>query len=258
MTLDFYKYQGTGNDFIMVDDRLEEFPKSNTDLVAFLCSRKFGIGADGLILLQKDPESDFKMVYFNADGKEGSMCGNGGRCIVAFAHNLGLVGNEVRFNAVDGLHYADISGELVSLQMCDVDDIKVKPNSVFLNTGSPHHVQIVDNVDSFNVDKEGKKLRYGLYGETGSNINFVKKEKIDAFTVRTYERGVEAETLSCGTGVTAVAIAMHYTGVTDSQTVNIKTHGGNLQVSFENNGGSYSSINLMGPAKMVFKGVITW
>lgn len=256
MTLAFYKYQGTGNDFVMIDNRHNEFPKNNTKLVSFLCDRKFGIGADGLILLEEDEKTDFKMVYYNADGREGSMCGNGGRCLVAFANHIGVIDSETIFNAVDGLHKATIENDVISLQMQDVTGIMVKPTAAFLDTGSPHHVQLVKNLDSFNVFKEGKKLRYGLYGEKGSNVNFVEQKDSETFSVRTYERGVEDETLSCGTGVTAVAIAMYDSGKTDSENVSIRTLGGGLQVSFEKNGEGYKNIHLVGPAEMVYKGEI--
>ncbi len=252
----FYKYQGTGNDFVMIDNRELNFPKENTKLVAFLCDRRFGIGADGLILLENDTNVDFKMVYYNSDGNESTMCGNGGRCIVAFAEFLNVFKKETTFNAVDGLHNATLEGSLVSLQMLDVDEIKEKPNAMFLNTGSPHHVQQVDNLSDFNVKSEGKKLRYGLYGEAGSNINFVEPVKENTFAVRTYERGVEDETLSCGTGVTAAAIAMHKSGKVSANHIFIKALGGNLEVKFKVTNTLYSEVFLIGEAKQVFKGQI--
>lgn len=256
MKLPFYKYQGTGNDFVMVDDRTNFFPKNDTKLVAFLCDRKFGIGADGLILIQNDKKSDFIMVYFNADGKKGSLCGNGGRCAVSFARYLGIIAEQTTFKAVDGLHYAILNGSTISLQMRDVSEIKVKPNSYFLDTGSPHHVQIVENLEGIKVFEEGKKLRYGLYGEKGSNINFVQQEDDSTFAIRTYERGVEDETLSCGTGVTAVALAMHHAKKTVGNEVNVNTLGGKLKVSFDIKSQTYRNIYLTGEAKQVFKGEI--
>ena len=255
MKLQFYKYQGTGNDFVIVDNRQQVFPKNDTKLIAKLCDRKFGIGADGLILLENDPSSDFKMVYYNSDGNSSTMCGNGGRCLVAFANFLKIIGNKTSFNAIDGMHYATIYNGIVSLQMIDVQEIKTKPNATFLDTGSPHHVQLVENLKNFKVQKEGAKLRYGIYGEKGSNINFVEQLSDSKFSVRTYERGVEDETLSCGTGVTAVAIAMHKTGKTTSEKVTIEALGGELQVEFKSNG-IYSNVFLIGPAEQVFKGEI--
>lgn len=255
MALTFYKYHGTGNDFIMIDNREHTFPKEDTAQVAQLCHRRFGIGADGLILLEEDSSSDFAMVYYNSDGNQSSMCGNGGRCIVAFAQFLGIITDTARFRAIDGLHHATIDGEMVSLEMKDVSGIRKKENYAFLDTGSPHHVQLVSGLSEVDVVKEGAKLRYGLYGEKGSNINFVEANG-QGFAVRTYERGVENETLSCGTGVTAVALAMHHSGEVAAHKVKIKTPGGHLEVRFEEKGGGYGNIRLIGPAKKVFKGEI--
>ena len=252
----FYKYQGTGNDFVIIDNRQNIFPY-DAALIAHLCHRRFGIGADGLLLLENDDETDFKMVYFNADGKESSMCGNGGRCIVAFAHFLRIIDVRTRFMAVDGVHEAVIDRELVSLKMGDVHDVSQKTNSLFLNTGSPHHVQLVPTLKSFDVAKEGARIRYGVYGKKGSNVNFVEPHG-DTFDVRTYERGVEDETLSCGTGVTAVAIGMHFLNKTKQQHIQINTRGGTLEVSFEEHGGRYRNIYLKGATKQVFKGGIEW
>ncbi|WP_350285526.1 diaminopimelate epimerase [uncultured Croceitalea sp.] len=252
--LTFYKYQGTGNDFILLDDRNEKFPKGDTELIKLLCDRRFGIGADGLILLQNEEHSDFKMVYFNADGNESTMCGNGGRCIVAFAHSLGLIEQNTIFTAVDGNHHAMIDGDKVSLQMIPIKEIIDKKKYYFLNTGSPHHVQIVTELEQMDVAKDGARLRYGIYGEAGSNINFVEQETDNVFAVRTYERGVEGETLSCGTGVTAVALAMHKSGQTKNKEVAIKTKGGTLKVTFDYSDGVYNSIWLIGEAKLVYKG----
>jgi len=257
MQITFYKYQGTGNDFVMIDNRNNTFPKNDTKLVAFLCDRKFGIGADGLILLENDANVDFKMVYYNSDGNESTMCGNGGRCLVAFANHLGVFNNETTFIAVDGLHYATIKEDMVSLQMQDVLEVKEKPQYCFLDTGSPHHVQIVEDLTNFKVANEGEKLRYGLYGKEGSNINFVNQSSSCVFDVRTYERGVEGETLSCGTGVTAVAIAMHKTGKTNAKEIVINTLGGELQVKFDASSEGYKNVFLIGSAKSVFKGEIT-
>lgn len=258
MLLTFYKYQGTGNDFIMVDNRLNSFPKENTQLIEQLCHRRFGIGADGLILLENHTTYDFKMVYFNSDGNESSMCGNGGRCLVAFAKQLGIIEATAEFEAVDGYHYAKIIGDdLVSLQMKDVDSIAVHQDYSFLNTGSPHHVQIVSNLKNLDVKTEGAKIRYSdLYGKAGSNINFVHQLENDIFAVRTYERGVEDETLSCGTGATAVAIAMHHVGKTKSNSINLQVEGGKLSVQFKENNGVYSDVFLVGPATFVFEGTI--
>jgi len=256
----FYKYQGTGNDFIMVDNRDNSFPKNDTKLVAKLCDRRFGIGADGLILLENDGSTDFRMVYYNSDGNESTMCGNGGRCIVAFAHYLDLIDDEASFTAIDGRHRATINDDAtVSLQMKDVHSVTVYENYVYLDTGSPHHVEMVDDLPFMDVKKIGAAIRYsGSYGDKGSNVNFVSPSGTDKFSVRTYERGVEDETLSCGTGVTAVAIAMKVLERTTSDKVILETPGGQLQVSFKQNGKQFTDIYLTGPAQFVFKGETQW
>jgi diaminopimelate epimerase len=260
MQLEFYKYQGTGNDFVMIDNRSNTFPKENNQLVALLCDRRFGIGADGLILLDNDndTDTDFRMVYYNSDGNLSSMCGNGGRCLVAFAKKLNIIQDETTFIATDGLHYATVATDgIVSLQMIDVDEIKNTPEYSFLNTGSPHHVQLVEDLEHYNVKENGAAIRYGeLYGQDGSNINFVIKIDNTTFSLRTYERGVEDETLACGTGATAVAIAMNATGQTDLNAINLNVEGGKLAVSFDKEDGKYTNVFLKGPAEFVFKGTM--
>ncbi|KIC00309.1 MULTISPECIES: diaminopimelate epimerase [unclassified Flavobacterium] len=258
MQVEFYKYQGTGNDFVMIDNRSDFFPKKDTKLIERLCDRRFGIGADGLILLENDSETDFRMVYYNADGNQSSMCGNGGRCLVAFAKKLDVIENETTFIATDGLHHATIAPDsIVSLQMIDVDAINKYDNYTFLNTGSPHHVQIVDDLEHYNVKENGAAIRYGeLYGKPGSNINFVKKVDDKTFSLRTYERGVEDETLACGTGATAVAIAMNAIGETNETDINLNVEGGKLVVSFDKVGEHFTNVFLKGPAEFVFKGTI--
>lgn len=253
----FYKYQGTGNDFVIIDNRQNNFSKNDTKLIAHLCDRRFGIGADGLILLENDTASDFKMVYYNADGNESSMCGNGGRCIVAFAEMLGVISHKTTFNAIDGLHHAFIDNGYVKLQMQDVEHLTKAEDYVFLDTGSPHHITFNDGLENLDVKTEGAKIRYSnLYGKPGSNINFVNKIDNKSFRVRTYERGVEDETLSCGTGVTAVALAMHYIGETEKNSIALNTQGGTLTVSFEKVKNGYKDIWLQGPATQVFKGEV--
>ena len=258
MQLEFYKYQGTGNDFVMVDNRSNFFPMENTQLIAHLCDRRFGIGGDGLILLENDTKTDFKMVYYNSDGNQSSMCGNGGRCLVAFAKKLNVIQNSATFIATDGLHHATIADDgLVSLQMIDIDEVKVSSDHVFLNTGSPHHVQLVDDLENYNIKENGAAIRYGdLYGQAGSNINFVKQIDDATFSLRTYERGVEDETLSCGTGATAVAIAMNVLGKTNASSIDLNVEGGKLVVSFDKKEGRFTNVFLKGPAEFVFKGTI--
>lgn len=256
MRIPFYKYQGTGNDFIIIDNRQHIFPKNNTTLVEQWCNRKFGIGADGLILLEHATTADFTMVYYNADGNESTMCGNGGRCLVHFAHSLGIFSSETTFIAVDGLHKALIDKNTVSLLMSTVSEILVEEQFTFLNTGSPHHVEMVDPLENFDVFVQGKKIRNERYGAEGANVNFVSKISEDTFKVRTYERGVEDETLSCGTGVTAVALAMFERGLTSHKQIHLETEGGALKVSFEKDAHGYDAIYLIGPATLVFKGEI--
>ncbi|MBP2833930.1 diaminopimelate epimerase [Aquimarina sp. U1-2] len=259
MTLTFYKYQGTGNDFIIIDNRDPKVSKNDTKLFARLCDRKFGIGADGLMLLEqpKNDEDDFTMVYFNADGNESSMCGNGGRCLVAFAANLGIITTKAIFTAIDGKHHAEIKNGSVHLQMQDVSEIEIYDSHLFLDTGSPHHVTLVEELSGFDVKNTGKKIRNGApYFDAGSNVNFVEKNSTSSFAVRTYERGVEDETLSCGTGVTAVALAMHATQLTSEREISIHTQGGELTVTFSKDQNGYKNIFLIGPAEQVFKGEI--
>ena len=259
MTHTFYKYQGTGNDFVIIDNRQNSFIKYDSKLIAHLCDRRFGIGADGLILLEKHSEVDFKMVYFNADGNESTMCGNGGRCIVAFANYLGIIGNNTTFEAIDGLHNAIIEGDLIKIQMQDVTQIQEIEQHVFLDTGSPHHVASTNSLAQLNVKEEGAKIRYSeLYSSKGTNVNFVEKINNQTFAIRTYERGVEDETLSCGTGVTAVAIAMNYIGATEKNVITLNTKGGDLKVAFEKQGNTYVNVWLIGPATQVYKGDIEW
>lgn len=254
----FYKYQGTGNDFVMIDNRQQTISKTNKKVISFLCDRRFGVGADGVILLENSTTSDFKMIYFNADGNEGSMCGNGGRCIVAFAKYLNIISNHTTFEAFDGVHHATIDDGIVSLQMHDVLKIKKTNSYVYLDTGSPHHVQFESNILGFDIKTIGRKIRTEVYGSAGSNINFVKKIDESIFRMRTYERGVEDETLACGTGATAVAIAMNYLNETSSTNVKLLVEGGELQVSFKANSGMYTEVFLTGKAEQVFKGEILW
>jgi len=255
MALSFYKYQGTGNDFVIIDNRQHVFSKNNTKLIKAMCDRKFGIGADGLMLLENHDTLDFTMVYFNADGNPSTMCGNGGRCLVAFAKELGVISDTTTFEAVDGIHEAVIKDNLVHLKMQDVENIKNNDSYLFLDTGSPHHVTWVNEIESYDVKKEGAAIRYSdLYGKAGSNINFVEKTA-SGYKMRTYERGVEDETLSCGTGATAVALAIHKLGKTNETKIALQVAGGDLEVQFEATEAGYKNIFLIGPAKQVFTGV---
>lgn len=258
MTLNFYKYQATGNDFVMIDNRLQSFDKNDTKLVAALCDRRFGIGADGLILLENSSNYDFEMVYFNADGNQSSMCGNGGRSIVAFAKQLGIIGNSTRFLAVDGPHEARLKNTIIDLKMQSVSEIHSASDHVTLDTGSPHYVAFKSEIDALDMKKEGSQIRNSSsFKDEGINVNFVSKLRQNTFGIRTYERGVEDETLSCGTGATAAAIAMHFIKKTSSDNIVLETKGGALHVSFHYEGGVYSNVWLSGAANLVFQGVFS-
>lgn len=252
--MEFYKYQGTGNDFVMIDNRDLSFPKEQR-LIEQICNRRFGVGGDGLILLEKDENTDFKMVYYNSDGNESTMCGNGGRCIVAFAHFLNIFQQKTTFTAVDGLHEAEINQGVVKLKMIDVENINTDGDCFVLNTGSPHFVKYVERVEVYNVYQNGYDIRNSAnYKKEGINVNFVEQIRDNEIFVRTYERGVEAETLSCGTGVTASAIT--FMKDRNISSVVVKTLGGNLKVYAENREGILRNVWLEGPAKQVFKGNI--
>jgi diaminopimelate epimerase len=256
MKCNFNKYQGTGNDFIIIDNRAAKFNPEDQKLVSRLCDRRFGIGADGLILITNNLSEDYEMKYFNSDGKLGTMCGNGGRCAADFSYKWGIAGKEQRFIASDGIHEAVVENELVRLSMNDVTETRIVNGNYFINTGSPHYVLFVKDVRNLDVFTEGKKLRLAKdFAPGGTNVNFVEAGKEHIF-VRTFERGVEDETLSCGTGVTASAIAAALTGHFDSNTIPIKTIGGDLTVSFDILNEKIRNIWLSGPATFVFEGEI--
>jgi diaminopimelate epimerase len=254
--LNFYKYHGTGNDFVIIDNRDGSIMLTEKQ-IALLCDRRFGIGADGLMMLQLKDGYDFQMYYVNSDGKPSSMCGNGSRCLVQFAHDVGLKKQHYRFLAVDGEHEAEFSDTgWVRVKMNDVSSIKTIDNISILNTGSPHFIKPVNNVASLDVFSEGRNIRYSeRFKEEGINVNFVE-QKPDGIFVRTYERGVEDETFSCGTGVTAAALA--FSPKHDGRhRIDIETKGGKLAVEFEKTGEfAFQNIWLCGPATFVFKGEI--
>ncbi|MDB5233195.1 MAG: diaminopimelate epimerase [Hymenobacter sp.] len=266
--MQFYKYQGTGNDFVILDDRACQFDETDQARIAHLCHRRFGIGADGLMLLRNKEGYDFEMVYFNADGRPSSMCGNGGRCLVAFAKFMGVIQDQAHFLAVDGPHDARVEPDgTVRLRMIDVaapQEVEVGEEDLFLHTGSPHHVHFLDpeehpSLAEFNVFAAGHDIRYDqAYDPAGTNVNFVEvpADPTQPWPVRTYERGVENETLSCGTGVTAVALAASRRGATSP--VRLSTPGGELEVSFEQRSdGGFRNVWLSGPAVRVFSGEIS-
>ena len=254
----FQKYQGTGNDFILIDNRLLPFKKGNKAFIRQLCHRSLGVGADGIILLEDDDDVDFKMVYFNADGSLGSMCGNGGRCIVAFAQSLGIITDQTTFRAFDGLHTGQIlPNHDIRLSLNDVDQIEKATDYYFLDTGSPHYVTFVDDLKKVDIIKEGKAIRYGkAFQPGGTNVNFVQTTP-EGITVATYERGVEDETLSCGTGVTASAIvyALQFKD-SKKQKIQIQTKGGPLTVEFTIEGKRITDIFLTGGVSNVFESYV--
>jgi len=257
MPITFYKYQGTGNDFIFIDNRTLSFDTNDVARISKLCDRKFGIGADGLILLQEEEGFDFRMVYFNSDGRESSMCGNGGRCVAKFAKLLGLTNDSTRFIAIDGEHEAVIHDEIVALKIRDVDKVELGDNFGIIDTGSPHYLTFVNNIEDVDIITEARKIRYNeRFKDEGININFIEV-KDDALHVRTYERGVENETLSCGTGMVAAALYASANGKLVASECNIHTPGGEARVRFDkNNHNGYSDIWLEGPAELTFKGEI--
>lgn len=258
MKINFYKYQGTGNDFVILDNRNWSYTSLTNEQVKFMCDRRFGIGADGLMLLNNKEGFDFEMKYYNADGREGSMCGNGGRCMVKFASHIGILPTAYKFLAVDGTHEAEITMQgIVRLKMQDVRSIREIEGDYVLNTGSPHYVKIVGDVMDMDVFKEGMEIRYSAgFAKEGINVNFAEQVSDDTIIVRTYERGVEDETYSCGTGVTAAAIVNYHNDFGFNE-VNVKTKGGLLTVEYERiDRQHYKDVWLCGPAEKVYEGQI--
>lgn len=256
MALKFSKYHGAGNDFILIDDRQGEFGPDKQERIARLCHRRFGIGGDGLMLLRNKAGYDFEMKYYNADGREGTMCGNGGRCIAAFARDLGIIGSKAHFMAVDGQHLANIEGHTVDLQMADVGEVRRGKGHFFMDTGSPHYVTFVDEMGKTDVDGAGKAIRHDKnVNAEGCNVNFVQITG-KALHVRTYERGVEAETLACGTGIVASVLAAALKTGKGPGEYPVQAQGGKLSVRFSEKNGKYTDIWLKGPTEFVFEGMI--
>ena len=257
MLISFSKYHGAGNDFVIVDGRNESINLS-TQQISFLCHRQFGIGADGLMLLESDSNYDFKMRYFNSDGNESTMCGNGGRCLVKFANKLGLINNETLFVGIDGEHMAQIVNEnTVRLKMIDVKEMIVGDDHYIINTGSPHYVQFVVEVGHIDVPYQGRLVRKTFLPEQGGvNANFAQLTT-EGIKIRTYERGVEAETLACGTGAVATAIATNHWFNETKNSYTLLALGGTLKVSFNKvSENRYEDIWLEGPVTHVFDGII--
>jgi len=261
----FFKYQGTGNDFIILD----QFDQHNseilhTELISRMCNRYFGIGGDGLMLLRRSLDADFEMVYYNSDGNLSSMCGNGGRCIVALAYKLGYISEECNFLGPDGLHAAEVlDPKNIAISMNIPGKLATHQNDFIINTGSPHYIHFInENINHFDILKFGRLIRNSAsFKSHGINVNVVQVKKEMHLSIRTYERGVENETLSCGTGVTAAALTYlsKYWHVKDlgKFTVTVESQGGTLTVSGTNVEGTYSDIKLMGAAELVFEGSIT-
>ena len=256
MTINFSKYHSTGNDFVILDNRNDIIKKKNKKTIRSICQRRFGVGSDGLILLQNHKDVDFEMLYFNADGALSTLSGNGARCVVSYAKELGIIDNECKFIAADGEHTAIINGKVVKLKLCDVNEIEEDGDYFVLNTGSPNYVTIHTHLDKIDVSIVGKQIRNNeRFKKEGINVNFVEIQYDNKLFVRTYERGVENETLSCGTGIVASAIAVAVE-LDDGTDFEIATRGGNLNVSFERNGDTFSNIWLEGPVIKVYEGQI--
>jgi diaminopimelate epimerase len=258
MKLHFSKYQGTGNDFILADNRKGEYSSLTTAQIHWLCDRRFGIGADGLMLLNEKPGYDFEMKYYNADGKEGSLCGNGSRCMIKFVYHLGLHRDTYKFLASDGVHEAEIDMDgIVSLKMRDVRAIRKFHTDYIVDTGSPHYIKLTNHVMELDVYKKGHEIRHSKeFEEEGINVNFVEQtDEPDKIIVRTFERGVEDETLSCGTGVTAAALVCYH-NENGFNEVEVKTPGGMLSVEFDRIDEKFENIWLCGPAEKVFEGTV--
>ena len=257
MKIKFSKYNGAGNDFIVIDDRKNNID-NNPSLIEKLCNRNFGIGGDGLILIKESKSTDFEILHYTSDGNLGSLCGNGSRCAISFAYKNKIIGKKTRFDAFDGIHNAEIINDnLVKMEMKINSDIIENEYGTWLDTGSPHLVIEKDNTDELDVNLLASSIRYNeYYKKEGVNVNFIEKVSNETFKIRTYERGVENETLACGTGSTASAICMNYLGKSQSNNITMKCRGGDLKVQFISNDSLFTNISIKGPAKLVFEGRI--
>ena len=257
MKINFSKYNGAGNDFILIDDS-ENLINNNKLLINYLCDRHFGIGADGLIILKESNNCDFEILHYTSDGNLGSLCGNGSRCAVLFAYDKGIITRKTIFHAFDGIHNAEIlENGLIKMEMKVNSDIVINSYGTWLDTGSPHLVIEKNNTDKLDVSNEGRAIRYNdFYEKEGVNVNFIEKISDDKFKIRTYERGVENETLACGTGSTASAICMNFLGRTKRSNITMKCKGGDLNVQFNLSERGYQEISITGPANLVYEGTI--
>ena len=256
MLIEFSKYQGTGNDFVIINNTTNFFPKTDSKLINFLCDRKIGIGADGLILIEKSESSDYEMIYFNADGNLGSMCGNGARCSIHFSMLNKIIENSTSFLAFDGLHTGSLTGNVVKVSMSDVLYYDEFNDFIFVDTGSPHLVKCVDDVDQIDIIKISKEIQNDNRFKDGVNVNFLSNVKNDFYKIRTYERGVENETLSCGTGAVAAAITLNILSLVNTDCIDLKTKGGELTVDLKRSENIFTNIFLSGNVKRVFDGRI--
>ncbi|MEX1190783.1 MAG: diaminopimelate epimerase [Brumimicrobium sp.] len=258
MKIGFQKYQGTGNDFVMIDSLDNTNFSLSKSQIKTLCDRRFGIGADGVILIYQHSPSDFEMRYFNADGSR-SFCGNGARCAVRFAHKLGLFEEKTRFLAIDGIHEAELINDKVALKMNDVDQWQTDKSAFILDTGSPHYIKFTEKLEGENIVEFGKSIRYSsTFEENGINVNLVEITEDRSLSMLTYERGVEDETYSCGTGATAVALAyMIKKELFGTQKIALKVKGGSLSVQATRDENKFTNIYLIGPASSVFYGEIS-
>ena len=256
MDIKFSKYQGTGNDFIIINNISNFFPKDDNKLISKLCDRKFGIGADGLILIDNHSSLPFEMTYYNSDGFIGSMCGNGARCSVHFSFLNKIIKSKTKFNAFDGVHNGIVDHDVINISMSDVIDFEKYEDYLFIDTGSPHLVKYVQDVNSIDLINVSQKIQHSNQFNEGVNVNFISKSSDNSFQIRTYERGVEDETLSCGTGAVAAAIALNILSLADSSEINLKTKGGLLNIKFKKSKNKYTDIYLSGKVEKVFDGII--
>ena len=257
MKISFTKYNGAGNDFIVIDDRVNNLNLTKSQIYN-LCNRNVGIGGDGLILIKESSKTDFKILHYTSDGNLGSLCGNGSRCAILYAYRNNIINKHTVFEAFDGIHKAEIiNDELISMQMKLNSRIVENDYGMWVDTGSPHLIVETTNVDELDVRNLGRSIRYNdYYKKEGVNVNFVERTSDEVFKIRTYERGVEDETRACGTGSTASAICMNYIGKTSSNKMKMKCLGGDLEVKFLKRNKKYSEISITGPAKFVFEGII--
>lgn len=256
MKINFDKYHGCGNDFIIINNLSNTFPKDSENQIKKICNRRFGIGADGLILINYNDKFPFEMIYYNSDGKISTMCGNGGRCVMHYCYNNDIIDNKSEFLACDGIHYGIINDDYVKVSMSDVNGYKKYNDYLFLNTGSPHLVKCVNDVSSLDLINISRNIQKSNRFDNGVNVNLVSRKNDNLYQIRTYERGVEDETLSCGTGAVASAIALNILSLINSKTVNLDTKGGLLTVDFNKSNSKYTDIHLSGKVKKVFTGIL--